>query len=85
MERRTTLELNLDDYVGESSYEDYSEEGEIDLKDRTIYEENNYADSKSSLGVPQVRTFKTGSDSIYILKILICAHILPIDFQKSNL
>ena len=63
MERRTTLELNLDDYVEESSYEDYSEEGEIDLKDRTIYEENNYADSKSSLGVPQVRTFKTGSDS----------------------
>ena len=49
----------------ESSYEDYSEEGEIDLDDRAIYENANYADSKSSQGVPQVRTFKTGSDSFF--------------------
>ena len=36
MERRTTLELNLDDYVEESSYEDYPDEGEIDLNLKLI-------------------------------------------------
>jgi hypothetical protein len=65
MERRITLELNIDNYVEESSYEDYLDEGEIDLEDRTIYENTNYDDSKSSVEVPQVRTFKTGSDSKY--------------------
>ena len=67
MERNITLDLNIEDYVEESSYyEDYySDEGENDLIDLTIYVKSNYADSKSSLGVPQVRTFKTGSDSFF--------------------
>ncbi len=61
-----TLDLNIEDYAEESDYEDYSDESEIDLEDRTIYENANYADSKYSLGVPQVRTFKTGSDSVLV-------------------
>jgi hypothetical protein len=62
MKRRTTLDLNIEDYVEGSSYEDYSDEGEIDLEDHTIYEKPSYSDSKPSLRIPQVRTFKKGSD-----------------------
>jgi hypothetical protein len=54
MERKPILDLTIEDYVEESSYEeDYSEKGEIDLIDPLIYERSSYSDSKSSLGTSQ--------------------------------
>ena len=63
MERKTILDLTMEDYVEESSYEDYysdeSEDDFIDLHNNVI----SYTDPKFSMGDPQGRTFKWGSDS----------------------